>query len=308
VFSTRHHSAIVASLLLAVFLWGGSNAGVKFLVQAWPPVFVGGTRFLCAGLLLLALLHGTRWLGQPTALSPEHKRHLWFRGGLMLAVYIMAFNVAVQLTAVSHVALYLGASPVWALLWEGWTGLSRRELLRRYAAASLALAGVVVLFWPTLQAGSGRLSGELLGLACSVLWTSYGRQCRALSGRLSGPTITAHTMWRAGVILLPLGIAEVSSLGLSITGPQLAVQFYCIVAGGVMAFGLWTNALQHWKTSEVYLFNNLIPPSTMLWAHFCLGEPVTATFGLAMALIVAGVLVGQTSWAKLLGRFWLPEE
>jgi drug/metabolite transporter (DMT)-like permease len=47
------------------------------------------------------------------------------------------------------------------------------------------------------------------------------------------------------------------------------------------------------------LYNNLIPLSTMLWAHFTLGEAVTTTFWVAMALIVAGVLLGQWKcWAK----------
>ena len=88
----------------------------------------------------------------------------------------------------------------------------------------------------------------------------------------------------------------------------LAVQGYCIVAGGILAFALWNHGLRHWKTSEVYLFNNLIPLSTVLWAHLCLGEIISPTFWPAMALIVAGVLFSQANWRKLLGKNWLPAE
>ena len=49
------------------------------------------------------------------------------------------------------------------------------------------------------------------------------------------------------------------------------------------------------------LFNNLIPLSTMTWAHFFLHEPVTPTFWAAMVLIVAGVVLGQANWTKLFG-------
>jgi len=66
----------------------------------------------------------------------------------------------------------------------------------------------------------------------------------------------------------------------------------------VVAFGIWNVALRHWPTSKVYLFNNLIPLSTMTWAHFTLGEAVTTTFWLAMALIVAGVVLGQGNWFR----------
>jgi len=44
------------------------------------------------------------------------------------------------------------------------------------------------------------------------------------------------------------------------------------------------------------------------WAHVVLGEPITSTFWLAMLLIVAGVLIGQTDWSKVLGNRWLPAE
>jgi drug/metabolite transporter (DMT)-like permease len=308
VFAVRHNGGIAAGLLLAVVLWGASNAGVKFLMHFWPPVWTGGTRFFCAGFLLLGVLRWTRWLGAPAPLTPEVKGGLWWRGGLSLAVYIVVFNTAVRLTAVSHVALYLGASPVWALLWEGRAGLKRSELLKRYAAALLALSGVVVLFWPTLLSGHTSVLGEVLGLSASVLWTHFGRQCRWLGRHLSGAAVTAHTMWRAGVLMLPVAVAEVAYLGVNLGPKTVLVQAYCIVGGGVVAFALWNNALRHWKTSEVYLFNNLIPLSTMLWACFTLGEPVTPTFWAAMLLVVAGVVMGQTDWQKLFAARWLPFE
>ena len=65
------------------------------------------------------------------------------------------------------------------------------------------------------------------------------------------------------------------------------------------SFAIWNHALRRWPTSQVLLFNNLIPVSTMTWAHFCLGEPITPTFWFAMTLIVAGVVLGQTNWNRI---------
>jgi len=295
---------------MAVFLWGGNNAGVKYLVNFWPPITVGSTRFLCAGLLMFAMLRWTDWLGSAGVLSSLVKRRLWWRGGLTLAAYIVVFNLALRCTAVSHVALYLAISPVWALLWEGCPEGSRAsEYFKRYAAALLALSGVVVLFLPALKSTGGTaIPGEVLGLTASVLWTLYGRQCRLLGQSLSGIEISAHTMWRAGILMLPLAVMENIRRPVYWDAKLLLVQCYCIVAGGIIAFALWSHALRHWKTSEVYLFNNLIPLSTMLWAHFSLGEPVLSTFWVAMALIISGVLVGQTGWQRLFGNRWFPAE
>ncbi len=299
--SRRSNSWVVLSLLFAVFLWGGNNSGTKFIVGSWPPLWTGASRFLCAGVLLLAVLRGTNWLGQAHPVSPALARRLWWRGGLSLAAYIICFNWSLRFTSASHVALYLGASPVWALLWEE---RPRRTWLsaQRYAAALLALGGVLVLFWPALRVASGRWAGEVLGLTASVLWTNYGRQCRAFAAELSGAEISAQTMWRSGALLMPFALAEVASRGLVWRTDVLLTQGYCIVFGGVVAFAIWNNALRYWPTSQVLLFNNLIPLSTMSWAHFCLGEAVTPTFWLAMVLIVAGVILGRTNWRELLTR------
>lgn len=288
---------VAAAIVFAIVLWGGNNAGTRYLVSDghWPPVWTGGTRFLCAGLLLLGVLRGTRWFGEAHNISAYISRQLWLRGGLSLAAYIVCFNWALRYTSASHVALYLGAAPVWALLWEG-RPASTRVAAQRYGAALLALTGVFVLVWPALHGSQVNLPGELLGLASSVLWTNYGRQCRELAQGLSGVEVSAQTMWRAGVLLLPFALIEVARTGISVTPWQLGVQGYCIIAGGVMAFAIWNMALRRWATSKVYLFNNLIPLSTMTWAHFTLAEPVTTTFWLAMVLIVLGVLIGQANW------------
>ncbi|MDB6019355.1 MAG: hypothetical protein JWR19_3844 [Pedosphaera sp.] len=256
---------------------------------------------------MLGIMRWTRWLGTLTPLSAQLKRDLWFRGGLSLAVYIVVFNWALKFTSATHVALYLGTSPVWALLWEERPARTWRSA-QRYGAAALAVTGVFVLFWPALKSGTTRWLGEALGIATSLMWTVYGRQSRALGTDLSGAELSAHTMWRAGLWLLPFALIEVAVKGLVWRTDLVLVQTYCFVAGGVIAYALWNNALRQWPTSQVFLFNNLIPLSTMLWAQACLKEPVTPTFWLAMLLIVTGVTLGQGMWQRVVGARWLPQE
>jgi len=143
VFAKKSNGSIIATLVFTVFIWGGSNAGTKYLVGFWPPGLVGSTRLLCAGLILMGLLRWTRWLGTRTPLSAAMRRELWWRGTLSLAVYIAVFNWALHFTSASHVALYLGASPVWTLLWEERPSMTLRSL-QRYGAAGLAAAGAIV--------------------------------------------------------------------------------------------------------------------------------------------------------------------
>lgn len=294
-FTTRNNSTIAAGLVCALVFWGANNTGVKYLVQSWSPVWIACSRMWCVGAIFYVLLRSTNWFGPTHDLTPELRRSLWRRSSLSLAVYVVAFTISLQFTSASHVALYLGASPVWALLAEGGPRATL-DSLRRYGAAGLALSGLVILFWPKLQAGGGDWRGDLLALSASFLWTVYGRQCRELAKTMSGAEITAGTMWRAAAWLTPAALWEVATHGVAWRWELVGVQAYCTVFGGVIAFALYNNALRHWPVSQVFLFSNLIPASTMVWAWLLLGEPVTPTFWMAMVLVIAGVLLGQRHW------------
>jgi drug/metabolite transporter (DMT)-like permease len=294
----KNDLAIGGGLLLAVTLWGGNNAGTKWLLGSWPPIATGSTRFLAAGFILFA---GIRFFAPVTRekISGDVWRSLWLRGGLSLAAYILFYALALRRIPVSHIALYLGASPVWALLWEGrprWN-LSSGQ---RYGAALLALAGVFVLFWPALRHGQSNVPGEFLGLFASFTWANFNLQSRRLAANVSGVTVAAHAMWMAGVWLLPFGIYEIAMRGIILDAPHLGVQALCILFGSVVPYAFWNSALKLWRTSRVMLFNNLIPLTTTLCAYFFLHEPITSTFCLAMVLIIAGVALGQADFSKVM--------
>jgi drug/metabolite transporter (DMT)-like permease len=306
VFSGQSNTAIASGIVVAVILWGANNVGIKHLAGAWPLVWIGCSRMAGVALIVFALLRWTRVFRRTAVPSAALRRALWRAGGV-LAVYVVVFTLALRLTSASHVAVYLGTAPVWALLWEERPRLNR-DSLRRYAAALLTLAGVAVLFWPKLAAGAGDWRGDGLALAACLLWTVYSRQCRACGAALSGAELTAHTMWRAAALLAPLTVIELSTRGLVWRVELAWVQLYCMVGGGVIAFALWNNALRHWPTSRVFLMGNLIPLSTMAWAWWWLDEPVTATFWVATLLVAGGVVLGQTHWRQILARRWLPAE
>ncbi|HEU6447445.1 MAG TPA: DMT family transporter [Verrucomicrobiae bacterium] len=298
-----NNAAIAASLLATVICWGGNNAETKWLVATWPPVGTGCMRFLVAGTLLLGILRFTSWLGQYQPLTAPMRRDIFLRPAFCLAAYMVAFCWALHLTQASHVALCLGASPIWALLWEeppqrSWSSA------RRYGAAMLACTGIIVLFWPALSSGKSNLFGDVLALISSVLWSAFSRQSRLLGPKIAALELAAHSMWMSGVWLLPIGLVEIIFHRFTFDRQHLAVQSLCIIFGGVVPYAFWNNALRHWQASRVLLFNNLIPVTTATWAHFVLGEPLTPTFWLAMILIVAGVVLGQMDWTKI---FKLPE-
>src|SRR5437773_2508830 len=98
-----------------MFIWGGNNVAIKFLVGYWPPVWTGCSRMVCVGAVMLGLLRWTHWFGPSQLVGPEENRRLWFQAGLSLGLNVVVISWALKLTSSSHVTLYLGTSPVWAL-------------------------------------------------------------------------------------------------------------------------------------------------------------------------------------------------
>ena len=300
--ANRRDILIAASLVLATVVWGANNTTIGYLVGSkhggWPVLWTTGTRLLCAGLLLMALLRWTRLFGEPAPVPGELSRRLWIRGGVLFIGWAAGFSWAVTYTPVSHASLYLAASPVWGLLLEERPRLNR-ESARKYFAALLALVGIVILFLPKLQDGAGGdWRGDVIAFGASWSWTLYSRESREISGRIPGMVYTAQTAWRAGLLLLPLLLWEVSNNPPALQPRLVGWQIFSIFAGTIVGLGIWNNVLRHWPISRALLFNNLIPIFSMLFAWLCLNEALTTTFIPAMALVVAGVVVGLAPWRK----------
>jgi drug/metabolite transporter (DMT)-like permease len=288
----KSNFTIMTYVLSAIFLWGGNNVAVKYLTKGWTPVFIGWSRILVAGLLIFAMMRWTSWFGKLSRLTPSLKRGLWLKGSLSFALFILVFNWAVKLTSASHVALYLSAVPVWALLWDerpAWTLNS----LRAYTAALFAMGGVFVLLQPSLKNETYRGIGEVLGFSASLLWTNHTRQCRFLSEHLTGIELSAHNMIRAAAWLTPFVLWEFTHSSQSFGWDLIGVQTYCVFGGSILAFALWNGALRHWPASKVLLFNNFISISTMVWAYIFLGEPLTIRIWISTAFIALAVGIAQ---------------
>jgi len=303
----RSDFSIGLGLLMVAIFWGANNAATKYLVHTWPADWVGGTRLLCAGFLMMAIFRFTPFFGKLTPINRELNLQLWLRPGLWLGIYILVFTWALRFSPASHVVLYLGTSPIWTLLWDHPPSRTWASF-QRYLAALMATCGVLVLFWPTLGQGKSGWIGEVLGMMCSILWANYGIQGRHVSKYLSGVELSAHSMWRAGLITSPLALYQLGKGNVVWRTDLVLVQIFCIVFGGVVAYAFWNIGLKAWPTSKVYLFNNLMPITTMAFSYWFLNEPVTRTFTVAMILVAGGVILGQTRWEKILGEKWFPPD
>ena len=102
----------------------------------------------------------------------------------------------------------------------------------------------------------------------------------------------------AGLLLLPFVIWEITKNPPALESHLIGWQVFSIFAGTIVGLGIWNHVLRYWPASRALLFNNLIPVFAMFWAWKFIDEKITPTFWPAMALVVAGVVVGLAPWRK----------
>jgi len=279
---------VLLAALIAVIIFGASPVAAKIAVSTIPAMDVALLRTAIGGMvaLPLALLLGIRLPDEP------HQRWLLLLSGFCGFVgFPVLFTLGVLFTSANHASMILAALPIFtgaiAMTWD-----HLRPAGRWWAGCAIALMGEGVLISSVgSAAGQSSISGDLLVLASNV-FASIGY---VAGGRLqrSGYSARGTTFWGVsffGLLLLPI-LPFVLNFPALQNGGVVAWSGIAYLAIGVTIIGymLWYWALGSGGIARVGLIQFLQPVSGVILAGVLLGEPVTAVFLTASALILAGV-------------------
>lgn len=275
----------VLLLLLTMTVWGSTFVVTKELIALWPPLTLAFVRVAIGALVLM-----------PLAVA-RHRRDMrlpwgtiWVMGLLGVALYYLTFNVAMVRISASQGALVQASIPAMtALVAVVW--LRERASALRWLGIGLSVTGVLIVFSGNSSDGAGStLLGNALMFASVVCWALYTSMAKRVAG-FDSLVITVCVMGAGSLLLLPLSIYEVASVGLkplSLLG-WLGVLYLGGVASG-LAYLLYNTSLRHLDASAVGVYTNLIPVVGVLTGVIVLGEP------LSMRAIAGGVVVMLGVW------------
>lgn len=287
-------------LITLVIVWGANWSIVKIGLQDISPFWLGSTRLMLGTVTLFALVALRSQLHLP-------RRGDWLMiadvGLLQMCAFMVLLNVALQYVEAGRAVIVAYTTPLWvapgAVLLLG-----ERMTPRMVAGLLLGLAGVLVLFNPAAINWSDHqavLGNGLLMLA-ALLWAALILHVR-VHRWVSGPLELAP--WQALVALVPATIIALlfEDFGrIAWTGRVVGVIAY----NGLLAtaFGVWamvtvSRALPAIASSLGYLG---APVVGYLSAAVLLGEPITVTLSVGLALIVGGVFLVLTADAAGAGR------
>src|SRR6478609_10154665 len=145
---------LVPALLACYMVWGSTYLAIRYALVSFPPFFQMGTRFLAAGVLLMAFI---LWRRRPLPSARE------WRNALVIGTLMLGGGMGLTASAELHIGSGLIAAfiAVVPILTCGW------GLLFGQRPSRLELAGMVVGVAGVLLLVSGAsFSAAPVGLAC----------------------------------------------------------------------------------------------------------------------------------------------
>ncbi|MFC9811886.1 EamA family transporter [Streptomyces virginiae] len=286
----RLTGAVWTALALVYVVWGSTYLGIRIVVETMPPFLSAGARFITAGVLLAAVV---AWRYGTAALRVTRAQ----LGSAVLVglLLILGGNGLVVLAETSVpsglAALLVAAVPMWVVVLRTATG--DRPPARTLAGVLIGLAGLAVLTSPGLS-GAVRLSGVLMVLAGSVLWSlgSFSASKLPLPGNPF--TGSAYQMLAGGIGGVVVGLLRGEHRGLDpasfSTASWLALG-YLVLFGSLVAFTAYVWLLRAAPLSLVATYAYVNPVVAVALGSLILDEALTWPIVAGGAVVVTAVVV-----------------
>ncbi len=291
----------------AVYLiWGSTYLAIK-LVSQHGAFTMAGSRFVVAGLLLLAI---AAWRGEVR--KGDFSRRSWATAAVVGTCLMLLGNggVAIATKTVDSglVALMTAVTPLWLV---GLDTLVHRSHQRPSAVVwlgiAMGIAGVVVLkFGDFGGATAVSTVGVVVMLVATLGWALGSVWSKRPGGAHSPVVATAMQMLAGGVVLLvasvPKELAWRDEWTLVASNPPgLATWLewgYLVVFGSLCGFTAYIWLLRHQPAARVATYAYVNPLVAIGLGWLLLGEPVGVRTVYAAALMLGGVGVIQLAKAR----------
>jgi drug/metabolite transporter (DMT)-like permease len=280
----RPLSLLVLSCLAATWLiWGSTYLVIRFALVGFAPFFMMATRFLCAGMVLMA------WQLARGATLPRAKewRNALLIGTLMLGAGMGGTAYAEQTIASGLVVAFIAVLPLLLVVINLAFRIypSRSELL----AVLVGFAGVLMLTRGAgMHASPAGLIAVSLGSTGWALGTVLSRQKFTLA---PGATGFATEMLGGGLALLVISSLSGESWHLSTQPGAWLAWAYLVTFGSLIAFNAYMLLLSRTSATLAASYS-LVNPVVALLLGVTLGrETISMWEWLSAGVVMIGVIL-----------------
>src|SRR5579859_6064027 len=216
---------------LVYLFWGSTYLAIDIAVQTIPPALMCGLRFIVAGIIMLAVCAAT---GRKILYSPRQILLAAIVGLLLLMGGNLTLSYAELVVSSGLSALIIAITPLWFLVLDSLL-LGDHHISRRgKAGLLLGIAGLFVLVWPQLQAGT--MGRRELWASLSLIGGSFSWALGSVLSKRwqSGMDVFSATAWQviaAGVGNFVFGLFNGDLAHVTWTPRSLAAVGYLVVCG-----------------------------------------------------------------------------
>ncbi|CAJ96508.1 drug/metabolite exporter YedA [Cupriavidus necator] len=270
---------VLLCLLITYVVWGTTYLAIRFTLESFPPLFMMGTRFLCAGLLLAAWL---AWRGTPMP-SWRLLRNCAVPALFLLVGGMGLTAIAEQTISSGATTVMIGSMPIFALVWSACFG--NRPKWYEYVAIAIGSLGILVL---TAGAEFRVSTGGVVALMLAVASWSFGSQLARRMELPQGAAAFAAEMLIGGVVLMVLSALRQEPWPASVSAQAGWAWVYLVVAGSLVAFSAYMYLVStvSQTLSASYVYVN--PPVALAMGAWLGGEQIAPqTLGAVMLILVA---------------------
>ena len=283
-------NAPYALAILAILIWGAMPAATEVAVQGIDPTHVAVLRTMIPALFLL-----------PLALVLRYRLPADPRSWLALLIsaigafvgFPLLFTRGIELTT-SHAALILAAAPVF-------TGILGFIMDRKWPrwiwwlGAAIAMAGELVLILSRGAETDGAgvtIAGDLFVLLSVISVSASYIAGGYSSAKIGAKATAAWSMSIASLFLLPIWIARIGQIGISVQPATLnswIALLYLALFASLIGYVAWIWAIEKLGVAKAAPIQFVQPLVSLVIAIGFLGEVLTVPIVIAAITILAGV-------------------
>jgi drug/metabolite transporter (DMT)-like permease len=298
------HKTAYPILLLTTLFWGGNAVAGKLAVGHVSPMLLTTARWGLA--LVILLIIGLPRLRADWPKVQRNALYLAALGGVGFSIFNIALYSAVAYTSAINVSIEQAGIPMLILIGN--------FLLFRLHATWAQIAGFLVsLLGVALTASHGDLArllaldlnfGDALMLAAVTGYAGYTIALR-FKPDIHWQSLMIALTAGAFITSVPFAVMEFAA-GAAILPDPLgwAIILYTVIFPSILAQIFYVRGVELIGANRAGLFVNLVPVFGTLLSVVALSEAFYAYHAIALALVLGGIWLAETSGRKLkAGRF-----
>jgi drug/metabolite transporter (DMT)-like permease len=280
--------AAMALVVLLCSIWGFNQVAIKLALTDIPPLIQCTVRTALATLIVLVVMRvrglavaardGTLWPGL-------------IAGALFGLEFILIYRGLLYTTA-SRAVIFIYLAPFFVVIGARLFLPADRFGPLQWAGLAMSFAGMLIAFGvPAPSAGQSQMLGDVMMIGAALAWAATTLVIKASSLARVSPE---KTLLYQLVVCVPMVAIGALAFGETVAAMPSALAFGSIVYQTLvvsLTFAAWFALIVKFSASRLSAFTFLTPLCGVAAGHLVLGEPLTVSFALAVALVAAGLVL-----------------